>query len=152
MDLRNLQKFLDQLEEINSKLLDEFMTHLTRQCASMVLSQTIKNTPVITGDLRRGWTGNTDITPTLYVAGLEVNKGNKRYSILLRNGMYYASYVEYGHRQQVGRYVPAIGKRLKAPWIQGRFMAYKGVMFVNNNFEKIGNVELERFLKKNLNV
>ena len=27
--------------------------------------------------------------------------------------MEYASYVEYGHRQEPGRYVPALGKRLK---------------------------------------
>ena len=37
--------------------------------------------------------------------------------------MEYASYVELGHKQQVGRYVSAIGKRLKQPWVRGYFMA-----------------------------
>lgn len=32
------------------------------------------------------------------------------------------AYVEYGHRQTPGRYVPALGKSLKASWVQGRFM------------------------------
>lgn len=32
----------------------------------------------------------------------------------------YAPHVEYGHRQQVGRYVPKLGKRLKAPYVEGR--------------------------------
>lgn len=32
----------------------------------------------------------------------------------------YAPYVELGHHQQPGRYVPAIGKRLKASWVPGK--------------------------------
>jgi hypothetical protein len=28
--------------------------------------------------------------------------------------------VEYGHRQTPGRYVPAIGKRLVASWVEGQ--------------------------------
>ena len=32
----------------------------------------------------------------------------------------HAPHVEYGHRQQPGRYVPAIGKRLKASFVPGQ--------------------------------
>lgn len=32
----------------------------------------------------------------------------------------YAPHVEYGHRQNVGKYVPTLGKRLKAPYVQGQ--------------------------------
>ena len=32
----------------------------------------------------------------------------------------YAPYVELGHHQQPGRYVPAIGKRLKASYVPGK--------------------------------
>ena len=32
----------------------------------------------------------------------------------------YAPYVELGHAQEPGRYVPAIGKRLKASWVDAR--------------------------------
>lgn len=32
------------------------------------------------------------------------------------------AYVEYGHRQTPGRYVPALGKRLKKGWVRGHFM------------------------------
>jgi hypothetical protein len=31
----------------------------------------------------------------------------------------YAAAVEFGHKQQVGRFVPAIGKRLVQPFVQG---------------------------------
>lgn len=32
----------------------------------------------------------------------------------------YAPFVELGHAQEPGRYVPAIGKKLKASWVEGK--------------------------------
>ena len=32
----------------------------------------------------------------------------------------YAPHVEYGHRQNVGQFVPKLGKRLKAPFVEGQ--------------------------------
>lgn len=32
----------------------------------------------------------------------------------------YAPHVEYGHRQNVGQYVPRLGKSLKAPYVEGQ--------------------------------
>ena len=34
--------------------------------------------------------------------------------------VYYAPYVELGHSQQPGRFVPKLGKRLKASWVEAR--------------------------------
>ena len=62
------------------------------------------------GTLRRNWT----------VSDVRKNGGN--YEIEVLNSTEYASYVEYGHRQTPGRYVPAIGKRLKKSWVKGKFM------------------------------
>ncbi|MFQ9772238.1 MAG: HK97 gp10 family phage protein [Oscillospiraceae bacterium] len=53
---------------------------------------------------------------------LPIEKQGNNYVITLVNNTEYASYVEYGHRQTPGRYVPALGKRLKAGWVKGRFM------------------------------
>lgn len=39
----------------------------------------------------------------------------------------YAPHVEYGHRQKVGRYVPAIGKRLVKSWVPGQYFLRKNV-------------------------
>lgn len=65
------------------------------------------------GTLRRGWTiGN-------------VAKVGNVYKIEVINNTIYASYVEFGHRQQPGRYVPALslqGARLKKSWVEGKFM------------------------------
>ena len=62
------------------------------------------------GTLRRNWN----------VSDVRKNGGN--YEIEVSNSTEYASYVEYGHRQTPGRYVPAIGKRLKKSWVKGKFM------------------------------
>lgn len=57
-----------------------------------------------------------------YANSLEVIKKGDVYTVKVTNPVEYASYVEYGHRQEPGRFVPAIGKRLKAGWVQGQFM------------------------------
>jgi len=62
------------------------------------------------GQLRRNWQVG------------DVIKQGDNYLIEIFNPTEYSSFVEYGHRQEVGRFVPAIGKRLKEPWVQGRFM------------------------------
>lgn len=62
------------------------------------------------GTLRDAWTV------------LPVEKIGNTYTVTVINPTEYASYVEYGHRQRPGRYVPALGKRLKANWVKGKFM------------------------------
>ena len=62
------------------------------------------------GSLRDAWT----ILP--------IEKHGEQYTVTIINNLEYASYVEYGHRQTPGRYVPALGKTLKASWVKGRFM------------------------------
>ena len=39
--------------------------------------------------------------------------------------------VEPGHRHTPGRYVPAIGKRLKASWVEGQFFMKKSEQQIN---------------------
>lgn len=67
-------------------------------------------TPQRTGMLKDRWK-----------IGAIVKKGDD-YMIEVFDDTEYASFVEDGHRQKVGRYVPAIGKRLVKPWVEGRFM------------------------------
>ncbi len=62
------------------------------------------------GTLRRSWTAT------------EVRKKGGWYEIEIINPIEYASYVEFGHRQTPGRYVPALGRSLKASWVKGQFM------------------------------
>lgn len=74
------------------------------------------------GTLRRGWTGGIRQSPTAYANSLGISCNGQVYHIEIVNAVEYAPYVEFGHRQTPGRYVPAIGKRLKAGWVDGKFM------------------------------
>ena len=68
------------------------------------------------------------------------------YTIEIVNPVEYASYVEFGHRQESGRFVPAIGKRLKEGWVEGKFMLTISEQEIERDAPKI----LENKLKKKL--
>ena len=74
------------------------------------------------GTLRRGWTGGQKVKPEEYVQSLSVQHFGDTYVIEIVNPVEYASYVEFGHRQEPGRFVPAIGKKLKKGWVEGKKM------------------------------
>lgn len=103
------------------------------------------------GTLRRGWTANTEAeaesgssqNPTAYAASIPVENSGGTYKITITNPVHYASYVENGHRQQPGRFVPAIGKRLKKNWVEGQFMM--------KNSETEVQAELPAVLQRRLN-
>lgn len=105
----------EQLGESINKAVDErvverFIRDFLLEMAYRAERKIKKRTPADTGDLRRNWR-----------VGKVERRGNG-YIVEIFNNTKYASFVEYGHRQEVGRYVPAIGKRLKEPWVEGRFM------------------------------
>ena len=62
------------------------------------------------------------MTAKAYAQTLPVTKAGGMYQITVINPVKYASYVEFGHRQKPGRYVPQIGKRLKRGWVPGKYM------------------------------
>ena len=63
--------------------------------------------PVDTGNLRNSITHGVIV-------------GDGQVGAVVGTNTEYAPYVELGHHQQPGRYVPAIGKRLKAEFVQGK--------------------------------
>ena len=65
------------------------------------------NEPVVTGNLRRSITSG------------EVELNGNEYSMAVGSSLSYARYVEEDHKQEVGRYVPAIGKKLKKEFVPG---------------------------------
>lgn len=56
----------------------------------------------------------------------------------------YAPFVELGHHQQPGRYVPAIKKRLKASFVPGKPYLRPAVEDHKAEYEKIFQTELKR--------
>ena len=137
VDVSALKDFKQRLETLTDSQVDAFMNRAVRECANWLLSLVIPRTPVGKihgGTLRRGWlnnTGNqagkgagTNVSASQITAranSMNVERGKRGgYSVTVTNPVYYASYVEYGHRQTPGRYVPAIGKRLVKSWVEGQ--------------------------------
>ena len=104
--LKEFKKIIEEMEKEKEQL----MIDTIKELAARLLRKVIKRTPSDTGNLRRNWT----------VSDVRKNGGN--YEIEVSNSTEYASYVEFGHRQTPGRFVPAIGKRLKKSWVKGKFM------------------------------
>nr|DAU93329.1 MAG TPA: type I neck protein [Caudoviricetes sp.] len=98
----NFAKLSDSYEEwLQSFLLEE---------ATRFMAIVKPLTPVDTGDLRNHWK-----------IGRIFRQGNTL-CVEIINPMDYATFVEYGHSQTPGRYVPQIGKRLVNDWVEGVHM------------------------------
>lgn len=93
-----------------TEIVDDLFKEALGQMALDFLRKVKDRTPQRTGMLKDRWK-----------IGAIVKKGDD-YMIEVFDDTKYASFVEDGHRQKVGRYVPAIGKRLVKPWVEGRFM------------------------------
>lgn len=86
------------------------------------------------GTLRRGWISKsheeaekgkgspTHVEILEYANGLKISRLSDVLRIEIVNPVEWATYVNYGHRQTPGRYVPALGKKLKKGWVVGKFM------------------------------
>lgn len=141
VDIEELKSFADKLNRINSQQRDEFFNECAKELAARLLRKVVKRTPAgvkpryadektldrywagyAGGNLRRGWTGGREINPSAYANSLSIIKSGGIYSVEIINPTEYASYVENGHRQTKGRYVPQIGKRLKNSFVDGKEM------------------------------
>lgn len=81
------------------------------------------NCPVDTGNLRRS------IETSVEDGGMTVRVGTP---------VEYAPYVEYGHRQEVGRFVPQIGKRLVNEYVPAQ--PFLAPAFEKNRDQIINNI------------
>lgn len=166
-DFKQLQDLRDKLAKFEKMDMRLFCEKVSKELAARLLRQVIPNTPVgqypastgkVGGTLRRGWTARTEAEAASgmnkdvasYAAALPVALEGNTYVITIINPVHYASYVEYGHRQEVGRYVPAIGKRLKNGWVKGRFMLTKAEAHVEGKAQKIIEKKLLEILGETL--
>lgn len=174
VNIDGLKKLKEKLEDQQNQL-DNYMKLLASDIAALLLRKVIKRTPVgdkpfeqdvkktikiktskgeeefltkegaileqywngyVGGNLRRSWTIG------------EVSKVGDKYTVEVFNPVHYASYVEYGHRQEPGRYVPQIGKKLKKAWVPGRFMLTISENEIRDNLESIIQKRLKVILEK----
>lgn len=159
-ELKALQEKLQELERID---LDKFCEECSKEMAVRLLALVIPATPLGKypnetgkkgGTLRRGWTAKSHDEaasgsgqPTAsqakeYAQNLPISKSGGTYTIEVINPVEYASYVEFGHRQTPGRFVPALGKQLKAGWVNGQYF----LTISEENLEKMLPSVLQRKL------
>ena len=156
-DKKELEKLQKQLEELEKgKARDKFFEDCAKEMAARLLSLVVHKTPEGVypndssrkgGNLRRGWTGGKKMDAEAFAKSLEIEKSGKTYTITVENNVEYAPYVEYGHRQTPGRYVPAIGKRLKEGFVPGKHMLETSEQELKALSPKILQDKLEKFLK-----
>lgn len=155
VDVTQLVELKNKLEEIQqgrNKILDAIAKELADRLSRKVkkrtpVSETIavykrnsknhKRGDTYTkkgGTLRRGWTVGK---PRLLGNYCEIS---------VSNDVFYVSYVENGHRQQIGRYVPAIGKRLKRGWVPGKKMLRLSVDELQKDSQKIIEAKIRKWI------
>ena len=156
-EFEDLKKLRDRLQNLQRIEIQEFCVMVSKELAARLLARVIKRTPVGDyptesgkkgGTLRRGWTGGKRQAAKKYADSLPVHKIGSDYVITIENPVEYGVYVEYGHPQTPGRYVPAIGKRLKKAWVPGQFMLTKSEREVEATMQALIEKRLLEFLKE----
>lgn len=108
------------------------------------------------GTLRRGWTVSTheeaesgkDVSVKEWCDTVKVRVQGNTYVLDVINPVQYAVYVEYGHRQNVGKYIPALGKQLKQGWVEGKFILTTAEAKLNTQADAILAQKLRKFMKE----
>ena len=156
VNIQELEAFRKKMEEnLSGVQLRLFIESCAKELAARLLAKVIKRTPVGKypkgsgkkgGTLRRGWTAGKQQGATAYARSLNVRRYGDAYVIEIINPVEYAPYVEFGHRQQPGRFVPAIGKRLKQGWVEGKFMLTISEKEIQKDAPRILEAKLKRKL------
>ena len=133
-DFRRLLDQMKDMEKGSRKFIEDFLY----QMALRTLAQTKRRTPVDTGDLRATW----------YLSDIAWRGGTVMVNLI--NPKLYASWVEYGHWQQVGRFIPGrweskrfvydpeakTGMVLQNPWVEGKFMLTLSIQEIERQMPK----------------
>lgn len=145
VDFKELQALYDRLSTTD---VQEIEVACAKELAARLLRAAVKATPTgiydsayghgVGGYLKRAW---TTTVPKVNTEGCTIE---------VINPAEYASYVEYGHRQQPGRFVPAIGKRLKATWVEGKLMLTDAENNLRPKADAIVQRKVEKILKEML--
>lgn len=184
--LQDLQKRLQEMDELNA----QFCQEAAKELAARLLAKVIRRTPVgqkptikgpktmkvegasgkkrsmltaegarierywagyVGGTLRRGWTGGKNQNAATYAQSLPVTQSGDVFEIDIINPVEYAPYVEYGHRQTPGRFVPALGKTLKQAWVPGKLMLTKSEIELAKQTPAILEKKLQKYLEEVFN-
>lgn len=144
VDLSGFEELLKKTNELQNNI-SSLNEEITDNLAQHYLAEAIANTPVgaiaISPDgkyrsesehMRRSW---------------EAERINDT-TVKVQNSASYASYVNDGHRQRPGRFVPVLGKRLTKSFVKGLHIQEKAEAATRRASEKIMKNALDDYLSK----
>ena len=156
-DFQELFDFGDRISDIAR--FESFCKTATEEVAKILLRMLKRNTPVDYGNLQARWDSDN--------VGYTARQTARGFEVVLINGMKYARWVNDGHKQRPGRFIPGYwegkhfrydptatgGMVLKKPWVQGRFFVEKSLLQLENGrqFEQIIYKHLQKWWKECLN-
>ena len=153
-DYRELKKLDERLQQLSEVDMDRLCRDAAKKVAQILLNKVKKRTPVgvvpsyATEEAKaKYWSGYTGGNLRDNWSVLPIEKKGNDYIITVINNAQYASYVEYGHRQTPGRYVPALGLRLKRSWVPGRYMLTISTQELEQQAPKLIEQKLYQFLR-----
>lgn len=149
-DFGQLEQLNRQIEQMLNADVDIFFQTAAKDLAARLMNKVVKRTPVVYGTLRNAW------------AIMPVGQRGDHYTIALINNLIYASYVEYGHRQTPGRFIPGYwqadrfvydpnaggGMVLKKSWVEGRFMLTISMQELEQQAPAILEAKLYDFMRR----
>lgn len=147
VDFSEFEKFKNQLKDMEKEL-PVFEQGCADEIGARLLRAVRQKTPVGIYPKESGKQGGT-LRRNWFVT--DAKRTSEGYSVDVINNTEYASYVEYGHRQNVGQYVPALGKRLKQPWVEGRHMLQDSVDELQSKADAIIERRMQNWLEEKMN-
>lgn len=175
MDTSQLKAFQKKLQRLREKELEQFFQKCAKELARRLLTLVIPATPTgiypkesgkMGGTLKRGWTAETETDAkngsgepgtaeiAAYVDGLKVTKTGDAFYLEVVNPVFYAPYVEYGHRKRSkkknkkGKEIPEVfGPVKESQWVEGRFMLKNSENELAQMTPRVLEAMLETFLK-----
>lgn len=174
-DFSEFKKLEKQFAKLASTDISKFCQDVARELAARLLAKVIPRTPTGEGTfevkdgkkyklkdggtLKRGWTADTEEQAEsgsvpdaiTYANSLRIARMGNDYIIIVENPVKYASYVEHGHRQEPGRFVPALGKRLKASWVEGKYMLTISEKELESQLPAIIERKMKKYIKECFN-
>ena len=133
VDVSELTAFASRVASANGAAKEAFYHEALTELGTVFISLVKPVTPARTGTLRGGW----DAMPPV-VSGR---------SVTITNPVFYASYVDLGHRQHPGQFVPPLQKRLKASWVNGQHFSEKAEHSVKEAIPRVVQPRLDAFLR-----
>lgn len=133
--LRKTQELQDNVSSLNQTITDNLAQHY--------LAEAIANTPV--GEIKISPDGTYRSESEHMRRSWEAERINDT-TVKVQNTASYASYVNDGHRQRPGRFIPVLGKRLTKSFVKGLHIQEKAEAATRKASDKIMKNALDDYL------